>query len=146
MNTFEKAKCIRNFLKENDSNLEISSFTNGWWRLLDLYSDNNLSHEFRLEMEKEIDSIYENLIESEFSKKKETRIPALHTKGTLLRTVGMNNVIRINDDSDYGYTDYEIVHYDVDVLILDDTAEFVQNQNGNFLDYTLDLMLTSPSA
>lgn len=136
MTTSEKVKFIREFLSDNYSNLDNASFTNGWWQLLDLYINNNLSHEFRLEMEKEINSIYDMVLESEFSKKKEKRIPALHVKGILLRTTNMNNVIRVNNLSGDGFTDYEITHYDVEVMILDPTAEFVQNFQGNFLDYT----------
>lgn len=148
MNTYEKAKFIRYFLDDIDD-YNKRMYHKGWIEILDLYNSNNLSYEFRTEMEKEIDSIYNLVIESESSKKKETRIPALHTKGTLLRMFGASSLneppkikhfFRVNDDSDLGFTDYEITHYDVEVMILDNSAEFVKNEHGNFLDYTKDAL------
>ena len=76
---------------------------------------------------------------------KEKRIPALHKKGTILRTVSsdpfhIKHIMRVNDDSENGFTDYDITHYDLEVLILDSSAEFVQTDKGNFLDYTEEAM------
>ena len=154
MNTFEKAKFIRNFL-DNIDDFNNYMYHKGWVEIIDLHQNsNNLSYEFMTEVEKEIDSIYNLVIESESSKKKETRIPALHTKATLNRFFEEHpsvypytrHFLRVNDDSEEGFTDYVITHYDLEIMILDSSAEFVQNENGNFLDYTLDSMLTSPSA
>lgn len=148
MTTSEKVIVIRYFLDKNYPNLNSASFTNGWHELLDLYGSNNLSHEFRMEMEKEINSIYNMVIESEFSKKKEKRIPALHTKGILCRFPDQSGIkspyprhfLRVNDDSKEGFTDYAITHHDLEIMILDGSAEFVQNEKGNFLDYTKEAM------
>ena len=150
MNTFEKAKFIRNFLDDIDD-YNKRMYHKGWIEILDLYNSNNLSYEFRTEMEKEIDSIYNLVIESESSKKKETRIPALHTKATIHRFFNNDPIessyprhfLRVNDDSEEGFTDYAITHYDLDIMILDDSAEFVKNEHGNFLDYTEEAMKDS---
>ncbi len=80
-----------------------------------------------------------------FESKKEKRIPALYKKGTILRTVSsdpfhIKHIMRVNDDSENGFTDYDITHYDLEVLILDSSAEFVQTDKGNFLDYTKEAM------
>lgn len=79
LKTKEKVELIKKFLNENYSSLDCT-FTTGWYELIDLYGMNNLSQEFRDSMEKEIDSIYVMIIESEFYKKKETRIPAFIKK------------------------------------------------------------------
>lgn len=147
MNTFEKADFIRNYLNHVDDNT-YHSYHNGWVNLLNLHQgSNNLSYEFMLEVEKEINSLYEMICASN-KVKKETRIPALHTKGTLHRFFNNDPVespyprhfLRVNDDSEEGFTDYAITHHDLEVLILDDSAELIQNEKGNFLDYTKEAM------
>lgn len=153
MNTFEKADFLRNYLKSIEHN-EYVLYNKGWYEILNLHrTSNNLSYEFMLEVEKEIDSIYELICEPN-KVEKEKRIPALHTKATLNRFFGEHpsvypytrHFLRVNDDSEEGFTDYVITHHDLEIMILDSSAEFVQNENGNFLDYTLDSMLTSLSA
>lgn len=153
MNTFEKADFLRNYLKSIEHN-EYVLYNKGWYEILNLHrTSNNLSYEFMLEVEKEIDSIYELICEPN-KVEKEKRIPALHTKATLNRFFGEHpsvypytrHFLRVNDDSEEGFTDYVITHHDLEIMILDSSAEFVQNEKGNFLDYTLDSMLTSLSA
>ena len=80
--------------------------------------------------------------------KKETRIPALHTKAMILRFFDFENAkspyprhfLRVNDDSEEGFTDYAITHHDLEIMILDSSAEFVKNDRGNFLDYTKEVL------
>ena len=104
-----------------------------------------------MSVEKEINSIYDYICDSN-KIEKETRIPALHTKGTLHRFFDEDpnespytrHFLRVKDDSKEGFTDYAITNYDLEIMILDDSAEFVQNENGNFLDYTEEVL--SPSA
>jgi len=147
MNTFEKAEFIRNYLYGVDDNT-YRAYHNGWVNLLNLHKgSNNLSYEFMLEVEKEINSLYD-LVCSASITEKETRIPALHTKGTLHRFFNNDPVespyprhfLRVNDDSEEGFTDYAITHHDLKIMILDDSAEFIQNKKGNFLDYTKEAM------
>lgn len=153
MNTVEKAIFIRNFL-DNIDDYNKRMFHIGWVETLNLYDNsNNISCEFLMAVEKEIDSIYDMICEPN-KVEKEKRIPALHTKATLNRFFGEHpsvypytrHFLRVNDDSEEGFTDYVITHHDLEIMILDSSAEFVQNEKGNFLDYTLDSMLTSPSA
>ena len=144
MNTFEKADFLRNYLKSIEHN-EYVLYNKGWYEILNLHrTSNNLSYEFMLEVEKEIDSIYD-MIKVE----KEKRIPALHTKATLNRFFGEHpsvypytrHFLRVNDDSEEGFTDYVITHHDLEIMILDSSAEFVKNDKGNFLDYTKDALV-----
>ena len=146
LKTKDKIEIIRKYMNENPK--QADDFFSGWWRLLGLYESNNLSHEFRMSMEAEINSIYRMVIESEFYKKKETRIPALYTKGLLCRFLDQSPVsspyprhfLRVTDDSEDGFTEYTITHHYLEILILDGSAEFVKNENGNFLDYTEEAM------
>lgn len=157
MNINKKVEIIKKFLNENYSSLDCT-FTTGWYELIDLYGSNNLSQEFRDSMEKEIDSIYTMVIESEFYKKKETRIPALHKKGILCRFLEdkknmdqppvsspyPRHFLRVTDEySTDGFTDYAITHHDLEIMILDGSAEFIQNESGNFLDYSEEAMRPS---
>ena len=57
MNTVEKAIFIRNFL-DNIDDYNKRMFHIGWVETLNLYDNsNNISHEFLMAVEKEIDSI-----------------------------------------------------------------------------------------
>ena len=144
MNIQEKIKFIQDHVANNHSD---RPFLNGWIALCSLYLRNNLSWEFSLEMEKEIESIYHIILDVD-NVKKETRIPALHTKATLHRFFDEDpkespyprHFLRVNDDSEEGFTDYAITHHDLDIMILDSSAEFVKNENGNFLDYTKEVL------
>lgn len=149
----DKADFIRKFLQETD-NLTRETYCEGWVDILDLHKNsNNLSYEFMLEVEKEIDSIYNMICEAN-KVKKEIRIPALHAKGMLHRCYlpstqeyppSTKYFFRVKDTtSEEGFTDYDVTHYDLEVMILDSSAEFIQNENGNFLDYTEEVL--SPSA
>ena len=145
MNTLEKAEFIINY--SSSATEEVIPSIKGWVALCFLYRNNNLSYEFRMEMKKEIDSIYD-MISKANKVKTETRIPALHTKATLHRffdedpnqTPYTRHFLRVNDDSEEGFTDYAITNYDLDIMILDSSAEFVKNDKGNFLDYTKEVL------
>jgi len=150
MNTFEKADFLRNYLKSIEHN-EYVLYNKGWYEILNLHrTSNNLSYEFMLEVEKEINSIYDMICE-ENKVEKETRIPALHTKATLHRFFDEDpkespytrHFLRVNDDSAEGFTDYAITNYDLEIMILDSSAEFIQNERGNFLDYTKEVLSTA---
>lgn len=143
MNTFEKTQFILNYSR-SFTDEDVPSIK-GWTALCNLYMTNNLSYEFRVEMKKEIDSIYNMICEAN-KVKKEIRIPALHAKGMIHRCYlpstqeyppSTKYFFRVKDTtSEEGFTDYDVTHYDLEVMILDSSAEFIQNENGNFLDYT----------
>ena len=143
MNTLEKADFIIDYSRSAE---DIPSIK-GWVALCFLYRNNNLSYEFRVEMEKEIDALYGTICKAS-EVKKETRIPALHTKAMLLRFFDNDptespyprHFLRVNDDSEEGFTDYAITNYDLDIMILDSSAEFVKNDKGNFLDYSKEVL------
>lgn len=147
--TNDKVKFIRDFITKN-SNINLI----GWKELCDLW-DSSLyfSSDFRVSLEKQIDSVYEKILNHTGLKEKEKRIPALHTKGILCRYSDQSGVkspyprhfLRVNDDSEEGFTDYAITHYGLEVMILNGSAEFIQNEKGNFLDYTKEAMSPSPA-
>ena len=143
MNTSDMVDFIINYSRSATEE-DIPSIK-GWAALCHLYMNNNLSYEFRMEMQKEIDALYD-MCKSKAAGK-ETRIPALHTKAMILRFFDEDpnqspyprHFLRVNDDSEEGFTDYAITHHDLEIMILDSSAEFIKNDRGNFLDYTKDV-------
>ena len=59
-------------------------------------------------------------------------------KGYILRLAGGGYVFRVYDEDDNGglrdFTDYDILHYDLEVQILDD-AVFYDNGDRQWIDY-----------
>lgn len=39
-------------------------------------------------------------------------------------------------DEKFQFKDYLLTHSDIDIIVDDDSAEFVENEYGNFLDYS----------
>ena len=39
-------------------------------------------------------------------------------------------------DSDHNFVDYDITHHDCEIEIVDNSAELIRNDRGDFLDYT----------
>ena len=65
--------------------------------------------------------------------------PALGQRGMLIR--GMDGQIWFRQyDSNHDFVDYDILHYDCEIEIVDSSAELVQNEHGDFLDYTKESM------
>ena len=65
--------------------------------------------------------------------------PALGQRGMLIR--GMDGQIWFRQyDSNHDFVDYDILHYDCEIEIVDTSAELVQNEHGDFLDYTKESM------
>lgn len=64
--------------------------------------------------------------------------PAKGTKGFILRLAGGGYVFRVYDEDVSGglrdFTDYDILHYDLEVQILDD-AVFYDNGDCQWIDY-----------
>ena len=68
-----------------------------------------------------------------------TSKPALGQRGLLIR--GMDGQIWFRQyDSNHDFVDYDILHYDCEIEIVDSSAELVQNERGDFLDYTKESM------
>ena len=61
--------------------------------------------------------------------------PAEGVKGILIR-VGDRHVFRVHDKGHImKFIDYDILHYDLAVEIIEDGAVFIQSKFGNYLDY-----------
>lgn len=56
-------------------------------------------------------------------------------RGLLIRGTGDKIWFR-QYDTQGGFVDYEISHHDCEVEIIDDSAELVRNDRGDYLDYT----------
>jgi hypothetical protein len=54
-------------------------------------------------------------------------------KGILIR-VGDRHVFRVYRE-DYTFLDYDILHYDLEIQILESDATLYRNEFGNYLDY-----------
>ena len=64
---------------------------------------------------------------------------ALGQRGMLIR--GMDGQIWFRQyDENHDFVDYDILHYDCEIEIVDNSAELVQNEHGDFLDYTKESM------
>jgi hypothetical protein len=59
--------------------------------------------------------------------------PAHGVKGILIR-VGDHHVFRIYGEG-HSFVDYDILHYDLEVEILENDAYFYSSEFGNYLDY-----------
>ena len=60
-------------------------------------------------------------------------------RGLLIR--GADNQIWFRQyDSNHDFVDYDITHYDCEIEIVDDSAELIRNERGDFLDYTRESM------
>ena len=65
--------------------------------------------------------------------------PAQGQRGLLIR--GMDGQIWFRQyDANHDFVDYDILHYDCEIEILDSSAELVQTESGDFLDYTKESM------
>ena len=64
--------------------------------------------------------------------------PAKGTRGYLLRVAAEGQLVfRVYDEHDKRlFTDYDIRHYDMEVLITDDSASFYSGMHGNQIDYS----------
>ena len=59
--------------------------------------------------------------------------PAKGTKGHIIR-VGDTYMFRVYD-KDYNFIDYDILHYDLEVEILDTDATLYSSEYGDYLDH-----------
>lgn len=59
--------------------------------------------------------------------------PAKGIRGILIR-VGDGHVFRVYN-KDFTFIDYDILHYDLEIRILEDDAYFYNNELGQYLDY-----------
>ena len=74
---------------------------------------------------------------SDSTLKIEKRFPAKGVRATLhpmLDGCG-GYFIRIYDEN-FEAKDYDIFHYDLDITITDDSADFIETEDGNYLDYS----------
>jgi hypothetical protein len=61
--------------------------------------------------------------------------PAKGATGYLIR-VGDGHVFRVYDKGHiHKFVDYDILHYDLEIKILEDDAVFYRSEFGNYLDY-----------
>ena len=59
--------------------------------------------------------------------------PATGVTGYLIR-VGDSFMFRVQN-KDFTFVDYDILHYDLEIKILEDDAIFCRSEFGNYLDY-----------
>ena len=59
--------------------------------------------------------------------------PAAGVTGYLIR-VGDSFMFRVQN-KDFTFVDYDILHYDLEIKILEDDAVFYRSEFGNYLDY-----------
>ena len=59
--------------------------------------------------------------------------PAAGVTGYLIR-VGNSFMFRVQN-KDFTFVDYDILHYDLEIKILEDDAVFYRSEFGNYLDY-----------
>jgi hypothetical protein len=65
--------------------------------------------------------------------------PAKGQRGLLIR--GMDGQIWFRQyDENHDFVDYDITHYDCEIEIVDDSAELIRNERGDYLDYTRESM------
>ena len=60
--------------------------------------------------------------------------PAKGTKGFIMRTMDNGHVFRVYND-DYTFIDYDILHYDLQIQILDDDAHLYEYDMGAVIDH-----------
>ena len=68
---------------------------------------------------------------------KETR--AIGQRGFLIRGIGDEIWFRVYNH-DNSFTDYDVTHYDCEIVIIDPSAALISNDAGDFLDYTAESM------
>lgn len=59
--------------------------------------------------------------------------PAKGVKGYIIR-VGASHMFRVYNE-DFTFVDYDILHYDLEVEILEDDAVLCRSEYGNYIDY-----------
>ena len=59
--------------------------------------------------------------------------PAKGVKGYLIRVLDQH-VFRVYN-KDFTFTDYDILHHDLEIKILEDDAHLYRSEFGNYLDY-----------
>ena len=68
-----------------------------------------------------------------------TEIRAIGQRGFLIRGIGDQIWFRVYH-ADRNFTDYDITHYDCEIVIIDPSAALISNDAGDFLDYTAESM------
>lgn len=64
-----------------------------------------------------------------------TTKPAKGTKGFIIRTLDDRGYVFRVYDKDHNFIDYDILHYDMEVEILDDDATFYEYDIGAVIDH-----------
>lgn len=68
--------------------------------------------------------------------KKISEKAAVGTTGFIMRSgVDSSYFFRVYDQ-DGGFKDYDILHYDMEIKIVDDSAVLVEHDAGNYIDYS----------
>jgi hypothetical protein len=67
---------------------------------------------------------------------------AIGQRGFLIRGLGDEIWFRVYHP-DKSFTDYDITHHDCEIVIIDPSAALIQNNAGEFLDYTAESMTIS---
>lgn len=65
---------------------------------------------------------------------------AIGEKGFLIRGVDDRIYFRIYNQNNDGFVDYEWIHYDCEIVIIDKSASLITTDSGDYLDYSTDSM------
>ena len=69
----------------------------------------------------------------------ETETRAIGQRGVLIRSLDDAVLFRVYDHLG-DFVDYDITHYDCEIVIIDPSAALITNSHGAFLDYTAENM------
>lgn len=90
------------------------------------------------ENQKKVTNQYRDSYDKIFGKKstiKEEKA-AIGTKGFIMRSTNPGEHFFRVYDNDGGFIDYDIMHYDMEVQILEDSAVLVKTSDSNYIDYS----------
>ena len=69
----------------------------------------------------------------------ETETRAIGQRGVLIRSLDGAVLFRVYDHLG-DFVDYDITHYDCEIVVIDPSAALITNSQGAFLDYTAESM------
>lgn len=87
------------------------------------------------EKQKKTTEAYRSAYDQIFGKKSSSEKSARGARGYLMRS-GEGHFFRIYNKTDSGFVDYDIVHYDMEIEILEDDAIFVEKDGKHYIDYS----------
>jgi hypothetical protein len=90
------------------------------------------------ENQKKVTDRYRDSYDKIFGKAQPTAVEeraAVGTKGFIMRSADGSHFFRVYNDGGE-FIDYDIMHYDMEVQILEDSAVFINKGENNYIDYS----------